>query len=77
MPKKTEQKPDIHPAAQPVPETPINAASRRCILVLAQEYEQNLNALIREAAQIDGVDLSAGFRLDVERFVWHKPEHKQ
>ena len=71
MPKKPEQKPDIQPA-----ETPINAASKRCIIVLAQEYEQNLNALIREAAQIDGVDLSAGFRLDVERFVWHKPENK-
>lgn len=70
MPKKQSQ-PDIQPAAEP---KAINAASKRCIAVLTAEYQQNLEALVREAAEIDGVALDAGYKLDLDQFVWHKPD---
>lgn len=62
-------KPDIAPASKP-----INAASKRLIAILAQEFVQGRDAIIAEAMQIDGVDPKDGWRLDLEKGEYVKQE---
>ena len=57
--------------ANPARETrPVSALTRIAIAALQREFRRTLDTATRAAAEVEGVDLEAGWRLELDTGTW-------